>query len=257
MRQFLVLFDMILRATLRNRTALFFNFVSPALFYVIFGFIFNNSQTTTAGGAPAPGAPPISIALFLLPGVIVANQVATSLFGGTAVLVAWRERGIFRRIQTTPMPAWQLLLARIFTQLIVIAIQAGITVLVGLLVFQVHPDTGGLGWDALFIVAGALVFLALGHLIAARSRRVETANIIVNVLFLPLLFLSNLYIPIAIMPDWLQQIGKLLPSYLAVDLLRSSVVTGTTPANAAFDLIGLGIYFIVSAAIAARIFRFN
>ena len=173
------------------------------------------------------------------------------------MLVTWRERGVFRRIQATPMSVWQLILARVLTQVIISLMQALLTIVVGALVFGTRLAQGGLGWDLLFIVLGALMFQMLGQLIAARVKRVETANILVNVLFLPLLFFTDLYIPLSIMPSWIQTLGKVLPPYLVVDLLRSAMTVGHPPANALAEVIGVSVYFIVALVISARIFRFN
>lgn len=257
LRQLTVLFRANLLSSLRNRTAFFFTLVSPVLFFVLFGFIFKDSPASSAGNPDARGVTGVSVAFYLLPGVIVANQLATGFYGGAGVLVAWRERGIFRRIRATPMSVWQLLLARVCSQVLVVFLQALVVVAVGQLVFNVHPVAEGLGWDVLFIVIGALVFQILGQLIAARTKRVETANILNNVLFLPLLFLTDLYIPLSQMPEWLQKIGKVLPPYLVVDLLRTAMIKGTIPANALAEVGGLAVYFVVALVISTLIFRFE
>lgn len=252
LRQFSMLFRANLLSSLRNRSALFFNLISPVLFFVIFGLIFNKSSSGSSGGAA-----PVSYTLFLLPGVLVANQLGSGLYGGAAVLVTWRERGVFRRIKATPMSVWQLLLARVLTQVVVVFLQALIVLAVAQLAFNVHPVAQGLGWDVLFILIGALTFQVLGQLIASRAKRVETANILINVLFLPLLFFTDLYIPLSQMPDWLQHIGKVLPPYLVVDLLRTAIIDGTTPTNALAEVLGLAVYFVLALVISARIFRFE
>jgi ABC-2 type transport system permease protein len=247
MRQFYVLFKANLISNLRNRSAVFFNLISPLLFFLIFGTIFSKSNTN--GG--------ISYVLFLLAGVIVANQLGTGLFGAAAVLVTWRERGVFKRIKATPMPVSNLILARVFSQLVVVLLQAGVVVIVSQLVFQIHPVASGAAWDVAFILLGGLVFLAIGQLLASRARRMETANIMINVLFFPLLFFTNLYFPISLMPDWLQHVGEVMPSYLVVDLLRPAMASGTLATNAVGDIVGLAIYFVGAVAISSRIFRYE
>jgi ABC-2 type transport system permease protein len=252
MRQFYVLFRANLVTNLRNRSAVFFNIFSPVLFFLVFGFIFKNQSGSFGGGRPTT-----TYTIYLLPGIIVVNQLAAGFYGSAAVLVTWRERGIFRRIQATPMSVWQLMLARVLSQLIIIVLQAIIVIIVGKLAFNVLPASDGAVWDALFIVVGGLVFLALGQLIAARVKRVETANILINVIWLPLIFFTDLFFPLSLMPDFLQQIGKVLPPYLVVQLLRGSVILGQPPEHALADVIGLAIYFVLAVAISARIFSFE
>lgn len=61
----------------------------------------------------------------------------------------------------------------------------------------------------------------------------------------------------SLMPDWLQHVGWVMPSYLVVDLLRPAMTSGRLGTYALGDGIGLAIYFVASVAISARIFLYE
>jgi ABC-2 type transport system permease protein len=262
MQRFLVSLKMEFLSTIRNRTATFFNLIFPMLLFIFFGYIFNNPNgglNVTGTASVANGG--VKEALWLLPGIISIGIATNGLFGSIP-MVTLRERGVFRRIQATPMPVALYLLARIVVQLVIVIIQVALAILIGILVFQVHPDGSGWYLDIAFILVGAIVFITLGQFIATLSPRMETANIISQIINLPLIFLSNIYIPFLILPDVVQKIARVLPGFMMVDILRPAIIAGNvsqgnTLNNPLVDLAGLGLYFIVALAISARFFRWS
>ena len=258
MKRFYISLKMVFLGTIRNRTATFFNLIFPMLLFVFFGYIFNNGGLNVTGTASSANGG-IKEALWLLPGII-AIGIATNGIFGSIPMVLLRESGVFRRIQATPMPVSQYLLARIVIQLVIVVIQVVLAIIIGAIVFQVHPDGGGWYLDVAFILVGAIVFITLGQFIAAVSPRLETANIISQLINLPLIFLSNIYLPFAILPDAVQKVGRVLPGFLMVDILRPAMIVGNvaqgnTLNNPLVDVAGLGIYFIVALILSARFFR--
>jgi ABC-2 type transport system permease protein len=261
MRRFYISLKMVFLGTIRNRTATFFNLIFPMLLFVFFGYIFNNGGLNVTGTASSANGG-IKEALWLLPGII-AISIATNGIFGSIPMVLLRENGVFRRIQATPMPVSQYLLARIVIQLAIVVIQVALAIVIGIIFFQVHPDGGGWYLDVAFILVGAIVFITIGQFIASVSPRLETANIISQLINLPLIFLSNIYLPFAILPDAVQKVGRVLPGFLMVDILRPAMILGsvsqpnTTLNNPLVDLAGLGLYFIVALIISARFFRWT
>jgi ABC-2 type transport system permease protein len=260
MRRFYVSLNMVFLSTIRNRTATFFNLIFPMLLFLLFGYIFKQGGLNVTGtkGVQNGG---FSEALWLLPGVITVSIATNGIFGSIPMITI-RETGVFRRVQVTPMPVSLYLLARIVIQLVIVVIQVALALLVGVLAFQVHPVGGGWFLDAAFILTGAIVFVTIGQLIAVLSPRLETANIISQIINMPIIFLSNIYLPFLILPDAIQKVGRVLPSFMMVDVLRPAMLTGmltssNTLNNPLVDLAGLCVYFLVALAIATRFFRWS
>jgi|ERR1051326_4852788 ABC-2 type transport system permease protein len=258
MKRFLICLKMVFLANVRNRTSTFFNLIFPMLLFLLFSYIFNSGDRANVTGS---GIGSISEPLWLLPGIITISIASNGIFNSIPMIML-REGGVFRRIQATPMPVVQFLLARIVNQLVIVAIQVVLAILIGAIVFQVHPESSGWYLDVAFILVGAIVFITIGQFIAAISPRLETANIISQFINLALVFLSNIYIPFAILPDIVQKIGRVLPGFLMVDVLRPAIIVGNvaegnTINNPLVDLAGLALYFIVALAISVRFFRWS
>ncbi len=257
MHRILIALKMEFLTTIRNRTAVFFSLIFPMLLFLLFGYIFKEGTNVT-GTAPNGD---VSTALWLLPGIITISIATNGVFNSVP-MVMLRENGVLRRIQATPMPVSQYLIARIANQLVMVTLQIILALLVGGIAFKAYPKASGWYLDVAFILAGAIVFITIGQFIAAVSSKLETANIISQIVNMALVFLSNIYLPFTILPDVVQQVGRVLPGFLMVDILRPAMIVGhlaqgTTINSPVADLIGLGVYFIVALIIAVRFFRWT
>src|SRR5690349_173591 len=166
-RRFGLLLQTNLLLYLRNRTAVFWNIVFPIGLMLLFGAIYGRQQEAIA---------------YLATGMVVLSLLSNGLIGNAATMALWRERGILRRIQTTPLPLWQLLLARIITQGAIMILQAFLLIGTSVLVFGAKFEIGNLIASIPAVVLGALLFMAFGQALAALVQKVETVNIVGQVI---------------------------------------------------------------------------
>ncbi len=171
-------------------------------------------------------------------------------------LVEQREKGILKRIGATPLPRWKLVGSNILLRLIVAAIDTVLIFGVGMVVFDVQI-TGNILAMAGFVFLGAGAFLALGFVLAAFLKTEEQANGVVQVVQMPLMFLSGIFFPFDFMPDFLRNIARLLPLTYLGDALRQVMVNGTQVAPIGVDLAILAAWLVVCMGIAARSFRWE
>ena len=143
-------------------------------------------------------------------------------------------------------------------------VQAFLLVGTSVLVFGAQYDLGNVLSAIPAIIAVALLFMAFGQAIAALVGKPETVNIIAQVIYFPLMFLGNLMITLHSMPNYLQAIGRWLPSSMAADVIRTLMLG--LPGNAsseylaqplAVSLVGMGVYFVVALFIATRFFKWS
>jgi ABC-2 type transport system permease protein len=154
--------------------------------------------------------------------------VAGTAFGGLAIfLVLRRENGILKRIRATPLPASTYLAAVLSSSLVAYALQSIALVAVGVLMFGAKGPENALG-VAVMLLVGALVFAALGVGAAGIIRSAEGASPIVNVIILPMAFLSGSFGPPGDYPAVLEAIGKLLPLRHFLELLGGAYLDGRT-----------------------------
>jgi ABC-2 type transport system permease protein len=147
---------------------------------------------------------------FLVPGIVAMMIMSNNLNGVAGQIASWRERGILRRMQSTPLHASSFIAAQITARLILNASQATIVLLVANLIF--HTQVRG-SWLLLlmFVVLGTLTFMSIGFIVAALAKTPESAGPIAGIISFPMLFLGGLFFPINNMPNWVQTIIKLFP----------------------------------------------
>ena len=107
------------------------------------------------------------------------------------------------------------------------------------------------------VVLGALMFTSLGYVVASFVPTEETANMVTSILQFPLMFLSGIFFPLELMPQWLRTIAALLPLTYLGDALRQVMVGGTPFVPIAVSVVVLTGWLIGCFAISARYFRWQ
>jgi ABC-2 type transport system permease protein len=162
---------------------------------------------------------------YLVPS-LVTYGVANTTFGGLAIiLVVRRELGILKRLRATPLPAPVYLTATLSSILIVFALQAATIMALGRVLYDWHLPSEWPSLLAAFLL-GALCFAGMGFGAASLIRSAEGASAVVNVLILPMAFLSGGFGPTRDFPAFLQTIADVLPLTYLVDIVQGVVYEG-------------------------------
>lgn len=193
---------------------------------------------------------------FLVPGIVGMSIMNSGIIGLASAFVTYREKGILRRVRATPFPLSSFILARIISQLLIIVLQAGILIGVGMLLFGIEIE-GSLPAVFAMVTVGALGFLALGFLVSAFARNQETADSLANGLTIPMLFLSGVFFPVDSAPSWLQPITRIIPLRYLVDGLREIMVRGSTISAEWINVLVLLVTALVGVLLALRFFRWD
>ena len=246
MRRLLVLIRSLLTIELRHPAVLFWNFAFPIGVLLLNGAIFGARDEV-------PG----TTAAWLTAGIIVLNIMAGALLGDATWLVNVREQGILQRVQATPLPAGALVFAYAVVRLLLVLLQAALIVLVAVLALGARFTPGGLLAAALLALIGAMAFLLIGQALAAVAPSVGVANAVGQVIYFPLMFISNLFLPIEIMPEWLAAVARWTPAFMLVDLLRPAMVDVPAIQAGLLNLLGLALFGAAGLAVAARFFRWQ
>jgi ABC-2 type transport system permease protein len=197
---------------------------------------------------------------YMVPSMIVLSLMSNGLVGNAGAMAVWREKGILRRIQATPLPVWQFLLARILMQATIMVGQAGLLIGTSVVAFGTHYDPWALVEVIPAVVVGAVLFMAMGQAVAAVVRKSETVGLVAQVLNFPLMFLGGLAIPLQALPEGLRAVGKYLPSSMMAALVRAPLLAGLLvvpcgPLTVA--AVGVAVYFLVAVGVAARWFKWS
>ncbi len=157
---------------------------------------------------------------------LIAYAVANTALGGLAiVLVIRREFGILKRLRSTPLPASLYLAVALLSNLIVVVLQSAVVVVLGLWLFDAKLPENWLAF-VLALLLGAAAFAGLGLAIAALVRSGEAIAAAVNVLILPMSFLSGSFGPANDLPGALKLLRDVLPLHYLLQLVLGGYVHG-------------------------------
>ncbi len=193
---------------------------------------------------------------FLLPGVLSMSIMQMGIFGVAFGFVSLKKRGILRRLWVTPIRPNDFILAQVAMRLVIVMLQISLMVAFGVLAFNLH-FIGSL-WQ-LFVVGllGAVVFLATGFALAGISRTEDQVAPLANVIAMPMMFLSGIFFSRSALPDFVRTVTDFFPLSFLADAMRSIAIDGATLWQVGPQLLGLGVWCVISCAIAIKMFRWE
>ncbi|MEU6798936.1 ABC transporter permease [Nonomuraea wenchangensis] len=187
-----------------------------------------------------------------VPGYIAMIAAIGGMGALPAIVAAYRERKVLKRLATTPVSPLLLLGAQLVAQ--VTAALAGSTLLVAaaIVVFGAKAPANVPALAVAFVLCSVMV-CALGFVIAAIMRNTRGAGLIGMLVMFPMIFLAGAAVPRKALPDSLRQIGDFLPLTPGVDALTSAWA-GTA---AFFPMLILSGIIVAGTALAAALFRWE
>ncbi|MFI0712815.1 ABC transporter permease [Streptomyces inhibens] len=191
------------RLFLREPGTLFWILVFPTLLLTILGLIpsFREAQASLGGRRVIDLYVPVALLL---------SAITAGIQAMPTVLTGYRERGILRRMSTTPVRPAALLGAQIALHGAAAVVSWVLALTVGRLAFGVALPGQPLGY-ALALVLTLCSALALGCVICSLSRTTKVAGVVGSAAFFPMMFAAGVWVPVQSMPDTLQRIVQLVP----------------------------------------------
>ena len=241
MTNFLTLTRMRIVLTVRNKMFLFFSVVMPFAFFFLYAGIF-------AKGDPA------RVTFFL--GPILALTVMGSFWGLSAALVIYREQGILRRFHVAPVTAADMLASSIVSNLVLVLPTVAIELFFARFIFHV-THFGDVLSLVLLVTLGTISFGSLGLVVASVTNTMQETQVINQLIWLPLLFLSGATFPLAFLPPMVQKISLFLPAtYLVHGLQRATF--GSTPIwKLLMEAGSLSFWTILTFFLSVQLFRWE
>lgn len=227
----------------RDRSVLFFSAVFPLVFFFIFAQSFE--------AAKSPGA-----MAQVLAAVIIIGVLGNGFFGAGMRTVQDRETNVLRRFKVAPINAAPVLVASLVSGLVNFIPVVLLFLLCGRIFYHapIPPNTGSL---LIFVSIGLLTFRALGMIIASVVNSAQEGNIIIQLFYLPMLFLSGATFPISIMPIWLRTIAQFLPATYLYQGVQSIVIGGESLASNGTAIAALLLAMAVSLFVGIKLFRWE
>ena len=199
--------------------------VQPVLFLFVLGTGLSSLTDEATGG--------VDLKTFMFPGVLATSVLFTATF--SAASIVWdREFGFLREMLVAPIRRGSILVGKAF---------GGATVATGqsLIILALAPTVGvPYNLEMIVILIGELFLLAfalcaVGLVIAARVQQIQSMMGVMQLLLLPLSFLSGALYPITNLPRWLEVLTLLNPVTYAVHAIRTEVFRHLDAPQATLD----------------------
>ncbi len=213
MKKLAVLSVMQAKLFMREPAAFFFTLVFPVLLILMFGFVFGNEP-----GNGFPG--PYGYIDYSTPAITVLIIVSIGLMSIPIQTAAARENKILRRFRATPLHPMTYVGSTVVVYYLMSLVGMVMTVVVAEVFFGLL--FGGSWWNvALGFTLIAAAFFSAGYVIASVAPTARVAQVVGQMLFFPMMFLSGAALPLQIMPEGVRRVSDVLPMTHAVKLLQN------------------------------------
>jgi len=196
---------------LRDPASAFFTLVFPLIYLFMYGLISGNQPTPMYGGRGT-----IDAAIPSLTALIISMA---GLMSTTITLATFREKGILRRLQTTPVRPLVVLGAQVIVVFVMTCLGMLLLVAAGKLVYHVRFEGNVLSVLVGFILS-SLSFFGIGFLLAGTLPTVRSAWAVAMVLLYPMLFLSGAFFSVKLLPEIARKVSAFMPLTYVVNLLQ-------------------------------------
>jgi ABC-2 type transport system permease protein len=159
---------------------------------------------------------------YFIPGIIAMSVMTLSLFGTVNLNTELRQKGIIRKLSTTPITRTDWILSDILYQFTIAVVSTTAMLLVSYAVYNVNLHLNA--WLIAFILLDVFAFVGIGMILTRFVKEAQSAAAAANAISFPMMFLSGSFFPIELMPGFLQKIAKMLPLYYVNEGLRAAMV---------------------------------
>lgn len=225
----------------RNPSAAFFNFLLPlTLLFLIAGAFGTTTKKLDT----------------LIPGLAALNLFATTFNALAYNITSLREQGVLKRIRGTPLPTPAYFGGVLGNALANAITQVGLVVVVGHLVYGL-PWPQDWGELVFFTLLGVVCFCSLGIAFAHVIPNFSAAGAYVNIVFLPVIFISGTFYSTKSLPTVLDALAEVLPLKHLIDGFSAAIVTGKSLGDNLTAVAVLGVWAALGAFLAIRYFRWE
>jgi ABC-type polysaccharide/polyol phosphate export permease len=193
---------------------------------------------------------------FLMPGLVGINLMGSSMWGIGYAIVVTRSRKLMKRFAATPMRREHYLLSFILSRFTFLFFEVGILILFGVLVFDV-AIRGSLLSLGLLAMLGAISFAGIALLVGARPRSVESVSGWMNLVMMPMYFLSGVFFSHERFPEFMHPFIRLLPLTAMNDSLRGVINDGKSVFELLPEIGILAAWTVISFTLALKLFRWK
>ncbi len=192
---------------------------------------------------------------FLVPGIVGMTVMQLGIFGVAFGFVQLKRTGALRRLFATPTSPAYFLSAQVASRLVLGYVQ--VVILIGIGIWFGLQMFGDYATLVVIVLIGSAIFLAVGFAIAGWAKNEDQAAPVANLVSLPMMFLSGVFFPREAMPDVLASVTQYMPLTYVNEALRAVVNEGAGLLSLGPQLLGMGVWVVITFVLAVRMFRWE
>lgn len=189
-------------------------------------------------------------------GLIGFSILGLGIFSMANGFTSDKKTGALRRMRVAPIQAWHIIVATALNRVIIGIATVAIMFAVGVLLFDFNMR-GDYFSFIIFSIIGTICMFGFGMAIAGWARDDNQAAPISNIVAFPMMFLSGVFFPRFLMPEWLQGITAYIPLTPVIDGLRQILTEGATLLDLGPELAIIAAWSVVIYVIAFKTFRWE
>jgi ABC-2 type transport system permease protein len=230
-----------MQLALRNKMFFFFSVIMPLGFFFLYAGVFAKGD-------------PDGVRYFL--GPVLALNVMGSFWGLSATLVMYREQGILRRFHVAPVSSSDMLASSVLANFALTLPTVLVVLLLSRMVFHVH-NFGNIFAMLLFVAVGTVSFGSLGLVVASVTNTMQETQVLNQLIWLPLLFLSGATLPLPYLPKVVQGISNYLPATYLVTGLQQAIYSSKHFGELWVYFLTLSLWAVLTFFVSSQLFRWE
>ena len=193
---------------------------------------------------------------YVFAGLIGFSILSLGIFSMSEGFIQDKKSKALLRIRLAPIRSWQLIVATVFNRVIVGLMAIALMFVAGVLIFDFQMRGDYFNF-LIFSSLSLICMLGFGTAIAGWAQNPNQSAPLANLISFPMMFLSGVFFPVFLMPQWLQEITAFIPLTAIVEGLRLILTEGYTILSLGPQILIIFIWSIVLYTIAARTFRWE
>lgn len=189
-------------------------------------------------------------------GILGFTLLSLGIFGPTTVFPRLKQRGVLRRYSTTTLKVWQYFVGNVLSNAFVGLLAAALMFAAALLIFDLNMR-GSYFNMLIVIVLGVVVLFGIGLAIGGWAKNENQAAPLAQIATLPMMFLSGVFFPTFLMPEFLQNITKFIPLTPIIDSIRLILTENASLLDLGPQLAVILGWTVVIYVIAFKVFRWE
>jgi ABC-2 type transport system permease protein len=238
-----------LKIFLREPLGVIGSLLMPVLLLLGLGKLFS--------GLPTPGDIPDRGRSFVVEAPVFASifVLLSAVLSLVTIIAIYREGGILKRLRATPLRPHTILGAQVIVKLLLTAVTMALLVVAGRRYYANVQHLHAVSFTIALLISSASI-LSMGFLLASVVPTARFAQPVGAAILYPMVGLSGLFIPIAVLPPGLQVIAHLIPLTYSVSLLKGMWL-GESWLMHVGDIAALFVATAIFGVLTARVFRWE